>query len=329
VRLRASSSGKNVKRALAQYFAAAALAVSTLGLPAAASAQAPGYSPPRTPDGKPELGGFWTNRSEAPLERPDSASSLVVSRDEYAASRADGGAGYSVQSVRGQLRTSHVVDPPDGKLPFNDRAAALAWSRRYGVYLFTGKDAGFTAGPESLPLRERCLISGNAAGPPIFRPGYNAAYQIVQTGNYFVINTELIHEARIVPVFKSSAAAAKGRRPPVLQRWTGDSVGWWEGDTLVVETTGINAMQGTQSDMPLSKDGLVVERFTRTGDDELFYEFEVTDATYYARPWKAESSFRPGHGVLEYACHEGNYGLPGILAGARKMEGASGSPGEK
>jgi hypothetical protein len=142
----------------------------------------------------------------------------------------------------------------------------------------------------------------------------------VQTPSVIVISVEMMDETRIVPMFASAGEARQAHGPQVLQRWTGDSVGWWEGDTLVVETVNVNLRQGQQSPFPTSKDAMAVERFTRTGESELFYQAEVTDPAIYTGPWKIEYSFHPTPRLWEYACHEGNYGLPAILSDVRKTE---------
>ena len=288
----------------------------------AAVAQQPRYSPPRTADGKPDLGGVWIDMGDGDqLERADGVAALVISPEAFAASKA-AGKEPAVQTVNGELRTSLIVDPPDGRLPFRDRRSALAWRQKYGDYV-TGKKPipEFTLGPDTLPNRDRCLMAANAAAPPMTSQGYNDASQIVQTPDYIVFNVEMMNETRIVPVVADAREAAKAHRPPALSRWTGDSVGWWDGDVFVVETLNIDVKQGGQSATPTSKAARIVERFTRVGDDELLYQAEVTDPAIYTRSWKMESSFRRSAGrVWEYACHEGNYGLAGILSGVRKTE---------
>ena len=288
---------------------------------AALAQQAP-YSPPRAVDGKPDLGGIWTNTADADLiERPEGAKSLVISREAYEAGKPP-----AVQTVHGELRSSLIVDPPDGRLPFKDRSSALAWRQKYGIYMSGQPAPEFTLGPDTLPNRDRCLMAANAAAPPMTAQGYNDAHEIVQTPSYVLIAVEMMDEARIVPVVANAAAAAKAHRPSALPRWTGDSVGWWEGDVFVIETVSIDPRQGGQSATPMSKDAKVVERFTRISDNELLYQTEVTDPAIYTRPWKTESSFERSAGrIWEYACHEGNNGMAGILSGVRKTERDEGS----
>lgn len=263
-------------------------------LPAAVAQPTP-YAPPRTPDGKPDLGGVWSN-AEA---------SVTIT-----------------QSVAGRRQTAPFEEPWDNRLPFKDRASAMAWREKYAAYMSGLPAPDFTRGVDSLPNRDRCLMAANAAAPPMTSQGYNDAYQIVQTPFHVAIAVEMMDELRIVPVFQGAREAREAHQSPKLQRWTGDSVGWWEADTLVVETVSVNARQAAQSAMPTSQDAMVVERFSRVGEDELHYEAEVTDPVVYLRPWKIEYSFHPVRRIWEYACHEGNYGMAGILTGARKVERA-------
>jgi len=150
---------------------------------------------------------------------------------------------------------------------------------------------------------------------------YNSTYQFVQTDDYVTVLVEMAHDARIIPTFDSEEEARANRRPSVLQQWFGDSVGWYDGDTLIVETVNINPQQMQQSSVPISAAGKITERFTRYSDTEIVYQFTVDDSNLYSQPWTAELSFHATDGRLyEYACHEGNYAMPGILAGARRAE---------
>ena len=152
---------------------------------------------------------------------------------------------------------------------------------------------------------------------------YNSNYQIVQTPTAVAIEVEMIHDVRVVPLFRDRAAAQAGHGPRV-HRWLGDSTGWWEGGTLVVETVDVNAEQGRAGPIFLTPAGRVTERFTRTAPGEIDYGFEVEDAAYYNRPWRAEMTLvAQAHPLYEYACHEGNYAMTGILRGARPVEGAA------
>ncbi len=213
-----------------------------------------------------------------------------------------------------------VFDPPEGQLPFRDRATAMAWREKYGTYMKGLPFPEFTAGVDTLPNRDRCLMAANAAAPPMTSQGYNDAYQIVQTPKVVVISVEMMDETRIVPVFASAAEARAAHGPKVLERWTGDSVGWWDKDTLVVETVHLNARQARQSPYPTSDDAMWIETFTRVAEDELKYHVEVVDPAIYTRTWTVDYSFHPTRRLWEYACHEGNYGMANILSGVRKTE---------
>lgn len=289
--------------------------LAVLALGAGMPALAQGYVAPRSADGHAEIGGVWSNGVEAPLERPEGVSALVVTAEQAAASEK-----LETMRVRDELRTSVVVEPGDGRIPFRDRDRTLAWRSKYGVYLGGFLDPDFIGGADSLPVRDRCLIAVDASGPPMLSGGYNSAYHIVQTPGFVMIDPEMMHDARVIPVFADAEAAARGHRPQVMRRWMGDSTGWWEGDTFVIETVDIHALQRAQGPVPMSKDGKVIERFTRVGEKELLYRFEVSDPATYAQTWVGEASWHPDKRVFEYACHEGNYGLVGILRGARKVE---------
>jgi hypothetical protein len=206
------------------------------------------------------------------------------------------------------LRTSLIVDPPDGKIPQvtaegQKRAADRAAARRAlgGQY-----DA-----VQNMPIGSRCIIMAGA-GPPMMNAGYNSNYQIVQAPGYVMILTEMIHDARIIPL--------DGRpQPPVgTRQWTGLSRGRWEGNTLVVETTnfnGKNPFRGASENMK------VTERFTRTSDDAIAYSFTIEDESTWVKPWTAEMPMKKTQGpIFEFACHETNYGIANILAGAREDE---------
>ena len=150
---------------------------------------------------------------------------------------------------------------------------------------------------------------------------YNNTYQFVQTTDYVMIDVEQMHDARIIPIFASAIEARANRRPEVLQQYMGDSVGWYEGDALVVETINVNPQQMQQSSTAITKNGRITERFTRYSDTEIVYRFTVEDSDLYSQAWTAELSFHTSDGHLyEYACHEGNYSMPGTLAGARRLE---------
>jgi hypothetical protein len=143
----------------------------------------------------------------------------------------------------------------------------------------------------------------------------------VQTDDYIVISVEMAHDARIIPLFDSAEKARANTRPESHSPWFGDSRGWYEGETLIVETVNISPLQMSQSSLPISPEGKFTERFSRYSDTEIVYQFTVDDPNLYSQPWTAEMSYHETEGPLyEYACHEGNYAMPGILAGARRQE---------
>jgi len=312
---------------------------------------APG-SPPVTPDGVPDLQGVWSNASLTYLTRPAGLKTLVISDAEAQAlirsnpmlkrqaeeitpsgpprqeSAAEGVGGYNAfwldagnafGKVRGEWRTSWIVDPPSGQLPFSEQGKALvAKARTFASAADTPTD------PEKLEPWDRCLIgSRGSGGPGMLNNIYNSNYQIVQTRDAVVIVVEMIHESRIIPLFPSKAAAEAGHRPAAIQPWLGDSVGWWDKGALVVETTQVNREQGRAGPLYLSPAGKVTERFTRVSPTEILYQFEVEDPTYYNQTWRAEMPLVAQKSRLfEYACHEGNYAMPDILRGARLAEHA-------
>lgn len=307
-----------------------------------------------------DLSGVWTNASLTGLTRPNGVESLVVA-EEVATQIAGGtviagiapgdfdadapidestGAppagsidfglrgynsfwvdpGSQLALVKGEFRTSYIIDPPNGRIPRLEQPKVVFQDRGFGRRYLTGN--GDNSGPEALPLAERCLIGfGNTAGPGMMGTLYNSTYQFVQSDDYVVILVEMAHDARIIPTYSSAEEARNNPRPAVLEQWFGDSRGWYEDGTLVVETININPQQMEQSSVPISADGKITERFTRYSDTEIVYQFTVEDANLYVQPWTAELSFHATDGrVYEYACHEGNYAMPGILAGARLLE---------
>jgi hypothetical protein len=284
------------------------------------------YTPPRTPDGQPDLQGVWTNVTITPLERPANLAGKefftatearqyekdTVERNN--ADRRDGGAQADLgrayndawydrgTKVVETLRTSLVIDPPDGRIP---RVAAQGAAPGPGGF---GRPP---EGPEDRSLPERCIL-WPTAGPPMLPSFYNNNYQIVQAPGYVMILVEMIHDARIIPLDSRPHVDAK------VRQWMGDSRGHWEGNTLVVETTNFNdktRFQRAGANMHL------VERFTRTAPDTVTYEFTVTDPSAFARPWTAQIPMKRTDGpIIEYACNEGNYAMEGMLAGARADE---------
>jgi hypothetical protein len=314
-------------------FAAAMAIPAAAQSPSAQPKKAPvskNWTPPRTPDGKPDLQGVWTNVTITPLERPaelkdkpffTEAEAAQYEKDVVQrtnADRRDGGAEADVgraynnfwydrgTKVVPALRTSLIVDPPDGKIPAltpegQTRAAARAESRRLHP----------SDGPEDRALTERCIL-WPTAGPPMLPSAYNNNYQIVQGHGYVAISVEMIHDVRIIPT------DGRPHAPSSVRQWMGDPRGHWEGDTLVVDTTNFTDktnFRGSGEKLHL------VERFTRKGPDLILYEFTVDDPASFTKPWTAQVPMSRMNGPLvEYACHEGNYAMEGILAGARAEE---------
>ena len=324
---------------------AVALSLILAGAAPFQTAWAADYKAPRTAFGQPDLQGTWTNASLTSLTRPASFKSLTIpeaqakafearqaqmreaqnrpSDPSAGAPRAGGDPGgynsfwvdpgTAMGRIKGEVRTSWLIDPADGQLPYHAEGKKL-----YDQTLHYVRNT--FDGPESRPLAERCILGfGSTAGPPMLNVLYNNLYQIVQTPDYVTILVEMNHDARIIRL-------KDRKRPPAqVRNWMGDSVGWWEGDTLVVETTQFNPGESLRpyfgNTIYVSQDAKVTERFTRISPTQILYRFTVDDPKVYSKPWTAEMplnvSDKP---VYEYACHEGNYSLPGILAGARVAE---------
>ncbi len=302
------------------------------------------WAPPRTPDGQPDLQGIWNSATGTPIERPDELKSKEFFTEQeardwektmQARNRKDGKADdpgvpgtyndafweMGTKSVK-TLRTSIVIDPPDGKMPALTPAAAAV--RQQKIDRIFHPD-----GPEDLGLGDQCLMFSTGA-PPMLPYNYNSNYRIVQTKDYVAIYVEMVHDTRIIPVVKSLDGGK--HLPSSVHLWYGDSIGHWEGDTLVVDTT--NFIPKSQfyfqlpyqvTTGPLADENMhVVERFRRLDADTILYQFDVDDPTIYVRPWKGEYTMSAAPGpIYEYACHEGNYGLPDVLKGARAQEKAA------
>lgn len=229
--------------------------------------------------------------------------------------------GTELAKVHGEYRTSNIVDPPNGQLPFRDPAAQARKAQQGFTRYLTG-NAPYE-GPEETAISERCLIGfGGTGGPGMLSVLYNNNYQFVQTPDYLMILVEMAHDARIIPIFSSAEKAKASHKPNVIKPWLGDSVAWWEGDTLAVETINVKPLEAENGSFPLSPKAKVTERFQRDNGGQIFYSFTVDDPETYTQTWKAELNFYPSKAVYEYACHEGNYGMVGILAGARNLERA-------
>lgn len=312
------------------------------------TAQQDSWSPPQTAAGRVDLQGVWANNAATPLERPDSLAGKATFTDEEVAQlRAsaerlfggaddaafadgvfnavladieknvsrDGGTGnYSSVWMVDRVfenRTSLITDPLDGKIPALTPAAdaRIEAARAH-------REEHPADGPESRTRQVRCITYGipRVGG---LGAGYNSYYQIFQTPEYLVMVGEMIHDARVIPIGDMPHA------PESIRQWHGDSRGHWDGDTFVVETTNYSPKSGYRG----SAENLhMIERFTLAGPQSLHYEITVTDPTTWTRPWTAMVPLSRSQDVLfEYACHEGNIGMVGILAGARAEE-AAGTP---
>ncbi|HEX5262683.1 MAG TPA: hypothetical protein VFW13_04110 [Phenylobacterium sp.] len=316
----------------------------------------PGWKTPKNSIGQPDLSGYWSNATMTPTVRntkltteavlPDAQakqaeaafakalaqadapsqkdekptdkstdSKLLQLRPEFAAAGGDVGGynafwldpGSHLMRVNGQYRTS-LITTPDGQIPKRKGQVADASFRRRGLGSFDN--------PENRSLGERCVIGfGRNAGPPMLPNGfYNNNYEIIQTPKYIAIDVEMVHDMRIIRL--NSQHRTDGVRP-----WFGDSIGHWDGDTLVVETTNIPQAENLYGSWKNLK---ITEWFTRVSPTRINYRFQVEDPDTWDKPWGGEYDFSPLKGIVyEYACHEGNYALPGMLAGARHAEQAA------
>jgi hypothetical protein len=289
---------------------------------------------PRAADGRPDLHGVWTNATITPLERPRQLADRAFLTEAEAialeAQAAKGRAGADTNIKKGDIgsynqfwfdsgekvlptrQTSLVVDPPDGRVPLRPEAEA-----RRDDYLARSTDA-----PEYMSVWDQCISRG--APGWIIPAGYNNAYQIVQTPNFVVIHAEMIHDARIIPLDGRPAP------PASVRNWEGDSRGRWEGDTLVVETTNFgdrnwiatSAASGRIKGIPQSAALKIVERFTLVAPDRIDYEARIEDPAFFTQPWTLKFPLMKDdeYRIYEYACHEGNRAVEGILRGARYGE---------
>ena len=295
------------------------------------AAQSPTYKVPRTPDGQPDIQGFWTNATYTPLERPAGVNKQYYTPQELEAVLKKAAAGESAQTTPGttadvhydfsqfgldrsqstfvrSLRTSMIVDPPDGRVPpFSAEGRRRLAAREEEQKKLGGRwDSA-----QSNQLDDRCLIMAGP-GPPMMDAAYNSNYQIVQAPGYVMILTEMIHDARIIPL------DGRSQPPQNVKQWVGLSRGHWENNTLVVETTNFN---GKNPFSGSSENLRVTERFTRTAEDTIQYRFTIVDESMWARPWSGELPLAKTKGpIFEHACHEGNFGLYNTLVGARLEE---------
>ncbi len=289
------------------------------------------WTPPRTAWGDPDISGVWDFKTLTPLERPSELSGKEVLSDKDAAKyeeealraldkdrRTDDGltAAEDVRNAYNQFwwdygtkltgnRTSLIVDPPEGRIPALTTEAQSRADARAAALQRPAQ------GPEDRTPWERCIIGFNA-GPPMNPSAYNNYVHVLQNQGYVVLLTEMVHDARIVPM------DGRPHVPPGIRQWRGDSRGRWEGETLVVDTTNFTdktSFRGSGPEMHL------VERFTRVGTDTLLYEYTIDDPASFAGSWSAAIPMtRTEDPMFEYACHEGNYGMFHLLQGARAQE---------
>jgi hypothetical protein len=284
----------------------------------------------RTPDGQPDLQGYWTNSTYTPLERPKDVTREFYTREEAAVLAKRAAATESEQTEPGtiadvhydftqfgldrnqnamatNLRTSLIIDPPDGRLP----PLTAEGRKRAADRAEEAKRVGRWDSAESNQLDDRCMIFAGM-GPPMMPQSYNSNYQIVQAPGYVMILFELAHDVRIIPLDGRPHLASS------VRQWIGDSRGRWEGDTLVVETTNFNGKNPLRDS---AENMRVIERFTRVDAENIRYQFTIDDKSTWTKPWTAELAMQRTIGpIFEHACHEGNYGLYNTLAGARLEE---------
>jgi len=322
---------------LRSLFSALAVAVLVAVLaPAFAAAQ--GSTPAkawtaRTPDGQPDLQGYWSNATYTPLVRPNNVTKEFYTKEEAEEAARRAAAREAEQTVPGttqdvhydftqfaldrsqttlaqNLRTSLIVDPPDGRIPPMTPEGQKRAADRQAAARVPG---GQYDSVQNMNIGTRCIIMG--AGPPMLPQGYNSNYQIVQAPGYVMILIEMIGDVRIIPLDGRPALN------PAIRQWMGDSRGRWEGDTLIVETTNFNNRAGNQNLRGVSDNFKLIERFRRVDENTLMYEFTVNDPTTFTKPWTAQVPFAKTEGpIFEMACHEGNYGVANTLAGARAEE---------
>jgi hypothetical protein len=328
----------------------AAVLLIALGATPVLAQKASAYHAPKNGWGQPDLQGNWTTATITPLTRdPKYGTRNVLTKAEADAleqatqaqiARADAptppeatvkdlknadcgpdgisgfNCGYNqgwkdpgtkLIDINGEKRASIITSPANGQFP--PRAAGAAPPRGPGAPRGRGNR---TDNPEGFSLGERCILSfGSSAGPPMLPLMYNNTYQIVQSKDEVAIDVEMVHDVRHVRI-------GGAHLPVSMKVWMGDSVGHWEGDTLVVETTNMRPEQGFRGGSP---NQVVTERFTRIGPNKISYQFTINDPDTYAAPVSGEVEMRSTKGqVYEYACHEGNYALTGMLAGARAEE---------
>ena len=321
----------------------AGLGLLLFSLSSLAAAQGADYSPPQLSFGVPDLQGVWSYETRTGLERPAHYEEAGLEIDEtamldtleptdqilddyqnFGTNRRNDAAnvggydpiyfsiGESLAYVNGKYRTSIIVDPADGKIPFKEQASATRRQLASTVYQFPAS-LGRSDGPEGRALSDRCLKAFSSS-TPFLSSVYNNNMQIVQSPDYVVLLVEMVHDARIVKIDQQ-------HRDLPYNKWLGDSVGYYEDDTLVVVTKNFNQWEIVNGyGISPSVNTVVTERFRRIADDQILYSFTIDDPDLYTQPWTGEMPMRPSEGMYEYSCHEGNHALPGILAGARRLE---------
>jgi hypothetical protein len=320
VRARSSCAGDQMRTSTA--FLCAWLA--SFSMPA--SAERGTYQPPRHDDGHPNFEGMWVNMSATPLVRPPGYTQLLISEseartiDSQRIARAEDRTtpteptewtnDRQIERVSGTLRSSVIIEPSDGQIPGNE-----AFRKRVATVPAAILHA--MDGPEDRPSSERCLGS-QGVQPPILSMAMGNLYLIVQTADTVVFFSEWLHDARVI---RMSAKHAH----PAITSWLGDAIGWWEGDTLVVQTRYFTPSDRARTSPTgiflVSPTTTVTERFTRVSHEEMNYRFTIEDPNWYERPWTGETHFtRSDERLLEAACHEGNYNMRFNLEAARTLE---------
>ncbi|NQV70467.1 MAG: hypothetical protein HQ498_10615 [Pseudohongiella sp.] len=308
--------------------------LASFGMAAALAAE--DYVPPKTAFGVPDVQGVWNFKTRTGLERAeqyngelevDEATMLekMVSTPDYIAFLEATGAeapgpdnvggyngfwitpGDALAQMNGKFRTSLIVDPPDGQIPWKEEGQALRRSQQGELPMGLGESDG----PEGRTLSDRCLVSFSSTAP-FMSSLYNNHMQIVQSPTHVVLLAEMVHNARIVRIGQEF-------RDLPYEQWLGDSIGYYEGDALVVQTRNFNPWQVAKERL-ISNNVTLTERFTRVADDKIHYSFTIDDPELYSAPWTAEMPMYNNEGLYEYACHEGNYAMRAILAGARREE---------
>jgi hypothetical protein len=288
-----------------------------------ASGQHAKWTIPRTGWGDPDLQGVWSFSADTPLNRPAEFEGRAFLTDEEAAHRLAFTAQlrfnrynrFWTDPKRTSKQTSLVVDPPDGRVPPLTPEANHWYAEverlRAGTPLDAPTPGGFVQDLGPRGLFTRCILGFNS-GPPMAPQSYNENVQIFQTPNHVALLNEMVHSVRIIPL------DGRPQLPKTIRQWVGDSRGRWDENTLVVTTTNFtDQVFDFGRTRPRGSGLILVEKFTRTADDTVLYQFTITDPVWYTSPWTAQLPMAPSSGPLyEYACHEGNHSMPNILAGA-------------